>query len=235
MLVVEQTASSHLLTKASFICETNAINSKEAYPLDTANASPKTLRTYSILELLLASIALTIPILNLKAFLLFVSIAGLTMVLYGIALLSTGALRLATVFTYKFPKALEEINASTSIVTIGAALAVLYFQIITPANQWLQYLFGLGLLGYGVGRIVFGVLTRGCNVGLAALALLCGLIVSAISVIVLLFQSNNYLLPPFASYTSFVNLALIVIGVESLASSIVKLGYFWNGKHQLNI
>jgi hypothetical protein len=96
---------------------------------------------------------------------------------------------------------------------------------IAAGDPWLRFLFGIGLLSYGIARITAGTLSNEFNSGSRALITLLGIFIVVFSIIIIAFplvqiQSNVYL-----GYGYFVNITFIFIGIDSLASAFAGM-YF---------
>ena len=110
----------------------------------------------------------------------FILIAGPTMVLYGFVLLSIGALRLVSVFSFGLQNLPKKINIVTSLVTISMAVIILYFQVIIPTSQWLHYfLYWIVKLWYRSCRL--RIANTKLNLILRAIIILTGFIVVALN------------------------------------------------------
>jgi hypothetical protein len=104
-----------------------------------------------------------------------------------------------------------------------AAVIILFFMLIATGALWLRFLFGIGLLSYGLARITVGILSSEFNSGLRALITLLGIIIVVYSIIIFTFpfvriHSNVYL-----TYGYFVNMTFIWIGIDCLASAIAGI------------
>lgn len=122
-----------------------------------------------------------------------------------------------------------KINVVTSILTIAATVAILYFQIVATGTSWLHFLFGFGLLSYAVGRVSIGAFTKENNLGLRAFNLAASLAMGVLSIIIIFFPlvlipsgaNTNVYVP----YGYFARITLILIGVDCLVSGILG-GFF---------
>ena len=151
----------------------------------------------SAIEILLGLIILTLVMLDVFDFRLFFAIFGVlsvTFILRGLALLSIGVLRLGTSFSYGFSSLVKKFNIVTSVLTILVAVTILFFEMVAMGLHWLNLLFGIGLLSYGIGRITVGALTNGFNSGFRALIALTGCVVAAFSVIIIVFPDVRFYL-----------------------------------------
>jgi uncharacterized membrane protein HdeD (DUF308 family) len=75
---------------------------------------------------------------------------------------------------------------------------------------------GIGLLIYGIGRIAVGGAASNLSGGLRALLIIVGILIAVFALIIIF-------VPVIGVYTYafFVSIALILIGIDSLASGIV--------------
>jgi uncharacterized membrane protein HdeD (DUF308 family) len=168
----------------------------------------KTSGGYRAIEIILGLVALAVGILAL----FFPTAVVVTLVvLFGIALLVVGVLRLATAASSDWlPGSTRKTNSIIGILAIIIGAVMLFFPLLAAAT--LVILIGLGLLIYGIGRIVVGIAGGNLNGGLRALLIIIGLIIVAFSLIVIFF--------PVYSYAVFVSISFILIGIDSLASGI---------------
>jgi len=194
--------------------------------MNDENTKVKNSSVYNAIEILLGLAVLTSVMLDLFDFRLFIAIFGafgLTFTLLGTALLAMGALRLGGTFLYGFSSLTKKVNTITSVLTIMAAVIILFFMLIATGALWLRFLFGIGLLSYGLARITVGILSSEFNSGLRALITLLGIIIVVYSIIIFTFpfvriHSNVYL-----TYGYFVNMTFIWIGIDCLASAIAGI------------
>lgn len=171
----------------------------------------KSTGAYRALEIALGIVALAVGILAL----VFPTAVVVTIVvLFGIALLIIGVLRLATAYSSHFPSSARTINAIVGAVAIIVSLLILVFP--TFATLYFVVLIGIGLLIYGIGRIVVGGAANNLNSGLRGLIVVFGVIVVAFALIVIFFPVVGIL-----TYAFFVSLSLLLIGVDSIASGII--------------
>ena len=138
-----------------------------------------------------------------------------------------GIFGVASGFSYETLSLAKKINIATSILTIVMAVIILYFQVTGLEANWLHFLFGLGLLGYAVGQVIIGGLTREHKSGLRAYYSAIGIAIGVLSFIVVLFQtvatSSTGNATFFLSYGYFVRIALILTGVNCLITAILAL------------
>lgn len=167
--------------------------------------------TYRAIEIVLGLVALAVGIL---ALFFPTAIVVTIVVLFGIALLIVGLLRLATAFSAHFPSSARTTNAIIGILAIIVALIILFFP--TFATVSLTVLIGIGLLIYGIGRIIVGGAVSTLSSGLRALVILFGLLVVVFALIVIFFPIIGIF-----TYAFFVSLSFILIGIDSLASGII--------------
>lgn len=198
----------------------------KVYSMNDENTKVKNSSVYNVIEILLGLAVLTSVMLDLFDFRLFIAIFGtfgLTFMLFGTALLAMGVLRLGSTFLCGFSSLTKKVNAITSVLTIMAAVIILFFIMIATGTLWLRFLFGIGLLSYGFARITVGILSSEFNSGLRALITLLGIVIVVFSMIIFAFpfvriHSNVYL-----TYDYFVNMTFIWIGIDCLASAIAGI------------
>jgi hypothetical protein len=193
-----------------------------------------------ILEILVGLLALITAYITLYPFKLgaigtFIFAFGTIIV--ASTMLVVGIFRMANVFSFETLSLAKKINVGTSGLTIAMAVIILYLQIVSGREflqvigggaRWLHVLFGLGLLGYAVGLVAMGVLSREYHFGLRAYYSAIGIAIGVLSFIVLSFQmvltssvvggGKFYL-----TYGYFVRIALILIGVDCLISAITDV------------
>jgi uncharacterized membrane protein HdeD (DUF308 family) len=171
----------------------------------------KASRSYRAIEIILGLIALIIGVLAL----FFPTAVVVTLVvLFGIALMSIGILRLAISVSSKWLQGVaRKTNTLISILAIVIGAIMLFFPLLAAAT--LVILIGLGLLIYGIGRIVAGITSRSLTGSLRGLLIIAGFIILSFALIVIFF--------PIYSYALFASLSFILIGIESLASGIAAL------------
>jgi len=178
-----------------------------------------------ILEILVGLLALIIGIVTLYP-LKFSNTQGIggQIILLGVALLVVGIFRLASVFSYENLGLAKKVNVATSVLTIAAAVVILYFQIVVQGESWLHLLFGIGLLSYAVGRVTVGALTSEYKFGLRVFIIVIGIIIGVFSSVVILFQMvlihSEGFLKVYLTYSYFTKITFVLIGVDCLASSI---------------
>jgi|GEM_PF-1999742 hypothetical protein len=198
----------------------------KVYSMNDENTKVKNSSVYNVIEILLGLAVLTSVMLDLFDFRLFIAIFGtfgLTFMLFGTALLAMGVLRLGSTFLCGFSSLTKKVNAITSVLTIMAAVIILFFIMIATGTLWLRFLFGIGLLSYGFARITVGILSSEFNSGLRTLITLLGIVIVVFSMIIFAFpfvriHSNVYL-----TYGYFVNMTFIWIGIDCLASAIAGI------------
>jgi uncharacterized membrane protein HdeD (DUF308 family) len=164
--------------------------------------------SYRSIEIILGLIALAIGVLAL----FFPAAVVVTLVvLFGIALVIIGILRLAAVlFLESMQGFARKTNSIIGILAILIGAVMLFFPLLAAATMII--LIGLGLLIYGIGRIIVGIASSDLNGGLRILLSLIGFIILFFALIVIFF--------PIYSYAFFASIAFILIGIESLASGI---------------
>ncbi len=198
--------------------------------MNDENTKIKSSSVYNAIEILLGLAVLTSVMLNRYDFLLFTSIFGafgLTLIFQGTLLLAIGVVRSGSAFLNGFSSLPQKVNAITSVLTVSAAVIILYFQLFSGGEQWLHLLFGIGLLSYGIGLLVFEGLTSGLNSVLRAVIAVLGFVILVFSIIVILFPivtvpSQTGLTVSY-TYTYFVDITLISIGIYCFASGIAGI------------
>ncbi len=173
------------------------------------------IRTYSTahraLEILLGIAALAIGVLAL----VFPAAVVVTLVVFfGIGLLVIGVLRLATAATFDLPGPARTSNAVIGILAIVVSLLILVF----PGFATVSFvvLIGIGILIYGVGRIIVGGVASRLPSGLRGLVVAFGILVAFFGIVVIVFPVVGVL-----TYAFFVSLAMLLIGVDSIATGLV--------------
>lgn len=174
----------------------------------TVMSTTKTSGGYRAIEIILGLVALAVGVLAL----FFPQTVVVTLVvLFGIALLIVGVLRLATAASSEWLQgSARKTNSIIGILAITIGAVMLFFPLLAAAT--LVILIGLGLLIYGIGRIIVGATGGNLHGGLRALLIIIGIIIVAFSLIVIFF--------PIYSYAVFVSISFILIGIDSLASGI---------------
>jgi uncharacterized membrane protein HdeD (DUF308 family) len=167
---------------------------------------------YRAIEILLGVVAFAVGLLAL----FFPAAVVVTLVVFfGIALLIVGILRLATAASSDWLA--PTTRKTNSIVGI---LAIIFGAIILFAPFFATYvlviLIGVGLLIYGVGRIVVGGAGGFLSGGLRALLIVVGILVVAFSLLIIFVPAVGVL-----TYAFFVSVAFLLIGIDSLVSGIV--------------
>lgn len=165
---------------------------------------------YRALEIILGIVALAIGILAL------VFPAGIIVtiaVLFGIALLIIGFLRLATAFSSAHPGSARGANAAIGIIAIIVGLLILFFP--TFAGLTFVILLGIGLLIYGIGRIAVGSVASNLSGGLRALVIIFGILIAVFGLIVIFIPAVGVF-----TYAFFVSIAFLLIGIDALAAGI---------------
>lgn len=168
---------------------------------------------YRAIEIILGIIALAAGILAL----FFPTAVVVTLVVFfGIALLAIGVLRIASALSSGMHGSTRTTNAIIGVVALIIGLVILFFP--TFATETIVILIGFGFLIYGLGRLVIGGAASNLSGGLRALMILLGILVAIFGVVIIIFPVVGVY-----TYAFFVSLALIVIGVDSLASGIVGI------------
>jgi hypothetical protein len=182
-----------------------------------------------ILEILVGLLVLIVAVVGLYPLIFGIPFGVQFMVfgtiILGITILAVGIFGVASVFSYETLSLAKKIKIATSLLTIEMAVIILYFQVTGAGAYWLHVLFGLALLGYAVGRVIIGGLTRENKSGLRVYYSAIGIAVGVLSLIVMSFQmiatSSKGIATLFLSYGYFVRIALILIGVDCLMSAIL--------------
>ncbi|MCW4023540.1 MAG: DUF308 domain-containing protein [Candidatus Bathyarchaeota archaeon] len=176
-------------------------------------SNEKSAAGYRVLEIILGIFALAVGILAL----IYPTITVVTLVvLFGIALIAVGILRLATAYTSQLPDSARSSNAVIGVIALIVGLLVVFFPEFATIS--LTILIGIGLLIYAIGRLVVGGAATNLNGALRALIILFGILVAVFALIVIFFPVVGIF-----TYAFFVSLALILIGMDSIASGIVGI------------
>ena len=172
----------------------------------------KTSGAYRAIEIILGLVALAVGAL---ALIFPAGVVVTIVVLFGIALLVIGVLRLATAASSDWlAPTTRKTNSIIGILAIIFGAIILFAPFF--ATTAVVILIGLGLLFYGVGRIVVGGAASNLSGGLRALLVLAGILIVVFSLIVIFFPVVG-----IYTYAFFVSIAFILIGIDSLASGIV--------------
>lgn len=169
-------------------------------------------RIYRAAEIILGIVAIAVGITAL----FFPLPTMLTIdILFGIALIIIGILKIAAAASPKGPNvSAKSANAIIGVVALIIGLLITFFPVIGALT--LIILLGLGLLIWGIGRIVVGGAGSNMNGGLRALLIILGILVAIFGFFVIFVP----VLGAF-TYAFFVALAFILIGIDSIASGIV--------------
>jgi uncharacterized membrane protein HdeD (DUF308 family) len=168
---------------------------------------------YRAIEIILGIIALAAGILAL----FFPTAVVVTLVVFfGIALMLVGILRVASAVTSGMHGSSRTTNAIIGFVALIIGILILFFPFF--ATNVIVILIGFGFLVYGLGRLVIGGAASNLSGGLRALMILFGILVAVFGIIIILFPVIGVW-----TYAFFVSLALIVIGIDSLASGIIGI------------
>lgn len=121
----------------------------------------------------------------------------------------------------------KKINVVTSILTMALSVVVFFFQLFMTGSRWLHLVFGIGLLSYAVCRVTIGALSSGINSGLRAYYSAIGIGIAVLSIIIISFQmvqiSSGVNGSVYLTYGYFVDVTLIMIGVDFLISAILSI------------
>jgi uncharacterized membrane protein HdeD (DUF308 family) len=169
---------------------------------------------YRAIEIILGIIALAAGILAL----FFPAAVVVTLVVFfGIALLAIGILRIATaVSTSNLYRSTRSTNAIIGVVALIIGLIILFFPVFS--TEVIVILIGFGFLVYGLGRLVIGGAAKNLSTGLRAGMVILGILVAIFGIVIILFPVIGVY-----TYAFFVSLALILIGIDSLASGAVGI------------
>ncbi len=172
----------------------------------------KTSGTYRAIEIILGLVALAVGALAL----FFPTAVVVTLVvLFGIALLIVGILRLATAASSDWlAPTTRKTNSIIGILAIIFGAIILFVPFF--ATALLVIFIGIALLIYGIGRIIAGSAGSNLSGGLRAILILIGILVVVFSLIVIFFPVVGVY-----TYAFFVAIEFILIGIESLVSGIV--------------
>jgi len=165
---------------------------------------------YRTLEIILGLVALAIGVL---ALIFPEGVVVTIVVLFGIALLIVGFLRLATSFSSNNPSSARGANALIGIVAIILGLLILVFP--TFATISLVVLIGIGLLIYGIGRVIVGGVASNMSGGLRAIVILFGILTAVFGLIIIFIPTVGIF-----TYAFFVSIAFLLIGIDALAAGI---------------
>ncbi len=169
---------------------------------------------YRAVEIVLGIIALVVGLLAL----FFPTAVVVTLVvLFGIALLAIGILKIASALTMGSAyRSSRTTNAIIGIVALIIGIVILFFPFFATAT--IVILIGFGFLVYGLGRLVIGGAASNLSGGIRALMILFGLLVAIFGIIIILFPAIGVY-----TYAFFVSLALILIGIDAIASGAAGL------------
>lgn len=169
---------------------------------------------YRAVEIVLGIIALAVGLLAL----FFPTAVVVTLVvLFGIALLAIGILKIASALTMGSAYGSSRTtNAIIGLVALIIGIVILFFPFFATAT--IVILIGFGFLVYGLGRLVIGGAASNLSGGLRALMILFGLLVAIFGIIIILFPAIGVY-----TYAFFVSLALILIGIDAIASGAAGL------------
>lgn len=169
---------------------------------------------YRAIEIILGLVALTVGFLAL----FFPTAVVVTIVvLFGIALVVIGILRLATVAsTRSLYGSTRAANAVIGALALIIGLVILFFPLI--AAETIVILIGIGLLIYAIGRLAVGGAANNLSGALRAVIILTGVLVAIFAIIIILFPVVGVY-----TYAFFVSLSFIFIGIDSLASGILGI------------
>ena len=190
----------------------------------------------AIVEILVGFLVLTTIVMTWYPFKFFNAQTEIDiMFFYGIVvsallLLIVGVFMLATAFSYDSLSLAKNVNVGAGALVVFAAVVLLFFQMVGMGQHWLHILFGIGLLSYAAGRVVFGALTAQTNFGLGVFNSAIGVSIGVLSIIVILFQmvlvSSASSVKVYYPYGYFTNISFILIGIDCIVSA--SLGMLFN-------
>jgi uncharacterized membrane protein HdeD (DUF308 family) len=169
---------------------------------------------YRAIEIILGIIALAAGVLAL----FFPTAVVVTLVVFfGIVLLAIGILRIASaISTGRMYGSTRTTNAIIGIVALIIGILILFFPFIATAT--IVILIGFGFLIYGLGRLVVGGAASNLSGGIRALMIIFGILVAILGLIIIFFPVIGVY-----TYAFFVSIALILIGIDSIASGAVGI------------
>jgi uncharacterized membrane protein HdeD (DUF308 family) len=162
------------------------------------------------LEIILGIVAIAIGIL---ALIYPAGVVVTIVVLFGIALLIIGILRLATSFSPNLPSSAKGVNALIGVIALILGILILFFP--TFATISLVVLIGIGLVIYGIGRAAVGSVATDISGGARALVITFGILVAIFGLIVIFIPTIGVF-----TYAFFVSIAFLLIGIDALVSGI---------------
>ncbi|XHH10239.1 MAG: HdeD family acid-resistance protein [Candidatus Bathyarchaeia archaeon] len=169
---------------------------------------------YRAIEIVLGIIALVAGLLAL----FFPTAVVVTLVVFfGIALLVIGVLRIASaVASSSMYGSTRGTNAIIGVIALVIGVLILFFPVF--ATEVIVILIGFAILIWGLGRLVVGGAARNLSMGLRALIVIVGILVAIFGVMIILFPVVGVF-----TYAFFVALALILIGIDSIASGAIGI------------
>jgi uncharacterized membrane protein HdeD (DUF308 family) len=173
--------------------------------------STRTSGAYRAIEIILGLVALAVGILAL----FFPTAVVVTLVvLFGITLVIVGILRLVTAASSHWTTgSARTTNAVIGMIALIIGILILFFPYFATAT--IVIFIGIGLLIYGIGRLVVGGVASNLSGGLRALLIVIGLLIVVFALIIIFFPVIGVY-----TYAFFVAIAFILIGIESLVSGI---------------
>jgi uncharacterized membrane protein HdeD (DUF308 family) len=140
-----------------------------------------------------------------------------------VALLAVGVLRLRSAFKYGFLTVPKKINFVTSVLIIMVAVIIFYFTPFGGGTLWLRFLFGTGLLSYGVARVAVGASASESDSCLRAPNALIGLLIAVFAITAIAFPLVQIRPDFYWNYAFFVNMAFGVVGIDCIATATLGL------------
>jgi hypothetical protein len=147
--------------------------------------------------------------------------------IFSVAMLIIGIYKLFGAFLGDFSSKAKLTNLATGLLLVVVAVSIPFFQMFASVQEgleWFHVLFGIGLLIYAVGEIMFGAFASKFNTSLRASITMMGIAIGLFSTLIIRFGfvqiyssgSNNVQF----SFGFFAELTLILIGANLLASAI---------------
>lgn len=181
--------------------------------MSTNPSKPKISGAYRALEIILGIVAIAIAITAI----IFPTITVVTLVvLFGIALMAIGILKIAAAATSMgLGNLTRSANAVIGIIALIIGLIVVFFPGF--ATIFIVVLLGIGLIIWGIGRIAAaGAAGKTFSSGLKALLVILGILIIILGFIVIFVPVIGVF-----TYAFFFAIALFLIGIDALASGIV--------------
>jgi hypothetical protein len=142
-------------------------------------------------------------------------------------MLIIGIYKLFGAFSGDFSSKVQLINLATGLLVVVVAVSIPFFQMFASMQEnleWFHVLFGIVLLIYAIGRIMFGTFANNFNTSLRASNLMMGIAIGLFSTLIIRFGLVQIYSSVEFSFGFFAELTLILIGADLLVSAI--LSYF---------